>query len=73
MIVHVLMEENDNGNCNTAFCQGVYYTFEDAKKAKYTMIRGEYNIPLDEVADEDLDDEISPMNVYYTIVQREVL
>ena len=40
MIVHVLLEENDNGNCNTAFCQGVYYTFEDAKKAKYAMIRG---------------------------------
>ena len=37
------------------------------------MIREEYYIPLDEVADEDLDDEISPMNVYYTIVQREVL
>ena len=45
----------------------------DAKKAKYAMIREEFIIPSDEVADEDLDDEISPMNVYYTIVQREVL
>jgi hypothetical protein len=73
MIVHVLMEENDNGNCNTAFCQGVYYTFEDAKKAKYTMIRDQYHIPEDEVSDKDLDDEIYPSGVYYTIVQREVL
>ena len=70
MIVHVLMEENDMLAC---FCHGVYATFEGAKKAKYAMIREEFIIPLDEVADEDLDDEISPMNVYYTIVQREVL
>ena len=73
MIVHVLLEENDNGNCNTAFCHGVYTSFEGAKEAKYAMIRGEYNIPLDEVADEDLDDEISPSGVYYTIVPREVI
>jgi hypothetical protein len=72
MIVHVLMEENDNGNCNTAFCHGVYYTFEDAKKAKYTMIRDQYHIPEDEVSNKDLDDEIYPSGVYYTIVQREV-
>ena len=70
MIVHVLLEENDEGS---SFCHGVYANFEDAKKAKYAMIRGEYNIPLDEVADEDLDDEISPMGIYYTIVPREVI
>jgi len=70
MIVHVLLEENDEGK--SSFCHGVYANFEDAKKSKYTMIREEYNIPLDEVADKDLDDEISPSGVYYTIVQREV-
>ena len=71
MIVHVLIGENsDNG---APFCHGVYTSFEYAKKAKYAMIREEFIIPSDEVVDEDLDDEISPMNVYYTIVQREVL
>ena len=71
MIVHVLIGENsDNG---APFCHGVYTSFEYAKKVKYDMIREEYNIPLDEVADEDLDDEISPMGIYYTIVPREVI
>ena len=69
MIVHVLLEENDEGS---SFCHGVYATFEGAKKAKYAMIRDEYHIPENEVADKDLDDEIYPSGVYYTIVQREV-
>jgi hypothetical protein len=69
MIVHVLTEENDEGS---SFCHGVYANFEDAKKAKYTMIRDQYHIPEDEVSNEDLDDEIYPSGVYYTIVQREV-
>ncbi len=71
MIVHVLIGENDNGE--PSFCHGVYTSFEYAKWVKYDMIREEYNIPLDEVADEDLDDEISPMGIYYTIVPREVI
>jgi len=70
MIVHVLLEENDEGK--SSFCHGVYANFEDAKKAKYAMIRDQYHIPEDEVADKDLDDEIYPSGVYYTIVQREV-
>ena len=70
MIVHVLLEENDMLAC---FCHGVYATFEGAKKAKYAMIRDQYHIPEDEVSDKDLDDEIYPSGVYYTIVQREVL
>ena len=69
MIVHVLTEENDEGS---SFCHGVYANFEDAKRAKYTMIRDEYHIPEGEVADKDLDDEIYPSGVYYTIVQREL-
>ena len=69
MIVHVLTEENDEGS---SFCHGVYTSFEDAKRAKYTIIRDEYHIPENEVADKDLDDEIYPSGVYYTIVQREV-
>jgi hypothetical protein len=32
MIVHVLLEENDEGK--SSFCHGVYANFEDAKKAK---------------------------------------
>ena len=71
MIVHVLLEENDEGK--SSFCHSVYASFEDAKRAKYTMIREEYHIPQDEVADKDLDDEISPSGVYYTIVQRVVI
>jgi hypothetical protein len=71
MIVHVLIGENDNDR--SSFCHGVYTSFEYAKWVKYDMIREEYNIPLDEVADEDLDDEISPMGIYYTIVPREVI
>jgi len=70
MIVHVLLEENDEGK--SSFCHGVYASFEDAKRAKYTIIRDQYHIPENEVADEDLDDEIYPSGVYYTIVQREV-
>ena len=54
MIVHVLLEENDE---KSSFCHGVYANFEDAKRAKYTMIRDEYHIPENEVADKDLDDE----------------
>jgi hypothetical protein len=69
MIVHVLTEENDE---MASFCHGVYTSFEDAKRAKYTIIRDQYHIPEDEVADKDLDDEIYPSGVYYTIVQREV-
>ena len=69
MIVHVLLEENDEGS---SFCHGVYASFEDAKRAKFTIIRGQYHIPEDEVADKDLDDEIYPSGVYYTIVQREL-
>ena len=69
MIVHVLTEENDEGS---SFCHGVYTNFEDAKRAKYNMIRDQYHIPEDEVSDKDLDDEIYPSGVYYTIVQREV-
>ncbi len=71
MIVHVLLEENDEGK--SSFCHGVYTSFEGAKEAKYTMIRDQYHIPEDEVSDKDLDDEIYPSGVYYTIVQREVL
>jgi len=71
MIVHVLIGENDNGEAS--FCHGVYTSFEDAKKAKYTIIRDQYHIPEDEVADKDLDDEIYPSGVYYTIVQRVVI
>ncbi len=69
MIVHVLLEENDEGS---SFCHGVYANLEDAKKAKYTMISDQYHIPEDEVSNKDLDDEIYPSGVYYTIVQREV-
>jgi hypothetical protein len=36
------------------------------------MIRDQYHIPEDEVSNKDLDDEIYPSGVYYTIVQREV-
>ena len=54
MIVFVLIEENEWG----VDCLGVFANYNDAKKEKYDIIRETYNIPVDEVADEDLDDEV---------------
>jgi len=69
MIVHVLLEENEWG----VDCLGVFTNYDDAKKEKYDIIRETYNIPVDEIAEEDLDDEISDLEVRYTIMEREVI
>jgi hypothetical protein len=69
MIVFVLIEENEWG----VDCLGVFANYDDAKKEKYDIIREAYNIPVDEIAEEDLDDEISDFQVSYTIVQREII
>jgi hypothetical protein len=68
-IVFVLTEMNDDGYS----VLGVYRNGFDAMKKKYAIIREAYDIPEDEVADDDLDDEIEPMGVYYEIVTRELL
>ena len=69
MIVHVLLEENEWG----VDCLGVFANYNDAKKEKYDIIRETYNIPVDEIAEEDLDNEISDFEVCYTIMEREVI
>jgi hypothetical protein len=69
MIVHVLLEENEWG----VDCLGVFANYNDAKKEKYDIIRETYNIPVDEIAEEDLDNEISDFEVSYTIMEREVI
>ena len=69
MIVFVLIEENEWG----VDCLGVFANYNDAKKEKYDIIREAYNIPVDEIAEEDLDNEISDFEVSYTIMEREVI
>ena len=69
MIVHVLLEENEWG----VDCLVVFANYNDAKKEKYDIIRETYNIPVDEIAEEDLDNEISDFEVSYTIMEREVI
>ena len=69
MIVFVLIEENEWG----VDCLGVFANYDDAKKEKYDIIREAYNIPVDEIAYEDLDDEILDFQVSYTIMEREVI
>ena len=69
MIVFVLLEENEEGT----YCIGVYKDYNKAKQKKLDIIQEAYNIPVGEIAYEDLDDEISDFQVSYTIVQREVI
>ena len=69
MIVFVLIEENEWG----VDCLGVFANYNDAKKEKYDIIREAYNIPVDEIEEKDLDNEISDFEVRYTITEREVI
>ena len=69
MIVYVLIEENEWG----VDCLGVFANYNDAKKEKYDIIREAYDIPVDEIAEEDLDNEISDFEVRYTITEKEVI
>lgn len=67
--VFVLHEVNDDGES----VLGVYREYADALKDKYNIIRDYYDIPEDEVSDENLDDEIALNGVYYTILKRQLL
>jgi len=67
--VFVLMCEDSN---NTE-CLGVYKTLESAENEKYAIIRDRFDISMEEVPDEKLDDEIANMDAYYTLVRRELL
>lgn len=69
MIVFVLIEENEWG----VDCLGVFANYNDAKKEKYDIIREAYNIPVDEIDEKDLDNEISDFEVRYTITEHEVI
>jgi len=68
-LVYVLIESNEDGNSVI----GVYRDYDTAFKEKCAIIRDYYEIPVDEVADKDLDDEIHPMSAYYEIVKRKLL
>ena len=68
-VVFVLHEVTDDGES----ILGVYREYADALKDKYNIIRDYYDIPEDEVADENLDDEIEPNGAYYTILKRQLL
>lgn len=68
-LVFVLTESNADGYS----VLGVYRNGFDAMKEKYAIIREAYDIPESEVSDEDLDAEIEPMDVYYTIYTRELI
>jgi hypothetical protein len=68
-VVFVLHEVTDDGES----ILGVYREHADALKDKYNIIRDYYDIPEDEVKDENLDDEIEPMGAYYTIFKRQLL
>lgn len=50
---------------------GVYETYELAEEEKFAIIRDYFDIDEDEVADEDLDNEVSD-SVTYDIVQRKI-
>jgi hypothetical protein len=67
--VFVLTESNEDGNSVI----GVYRDYDTAFKEKCAIIRDYYDIPIDEVADKDLDNEIAPMWAYYEIVKRNFL
>ena len=68
-IVFVLTESTDNGDG----VLGVYRDYDRAFKEKCAFIRDYYDISEDDIADEDLDDEIEPMGAYYDIVKRHLL
>lgn len=63
----------DNSADSVTECLGVYKTQESAETEKYAIIRDRFDISKEEVPDEKLDDEISNMDAYYTIVRRELL
>jgi hypothetical protein len=65
--VYVLTEETDDGTTVV----GVYETHESAVAEKYAIIRDYFDIPEDEVADENLEDEVG-YSVTYDIVQRKL-
>ena len=69
MIVFVLFEESEWG----VECLGVFSDYHKAEQDKFAIIRERFHIPLDEVADADLDDEISDPCVTYKIVKRKVI
>jgi len=66
--VYVLTENTDDGYAVI----GVYETYELAEQEKFAIIRDYFDIDEIEVADKDLDDEVS-YSVTYDIVQRSVI
>jgi len=69
MQVYVLTETHDDVGFAVI---GVYETYELAEQEKFAIIREYFDIDESEVADKDLDDEVSD-SVTYDIVQRSVI
>jgi hypothetical protein len=67
--VYVLTENHDDDGFSVI---GVYETYELAEQEKFAIIRDYFDIDESEVADKDLDDEVSGA-VTYDIVQRSVI
>lgn len=68
-VVYVLMGTTEDGTD----VLGVYKSYELAEKEKFAIIRDYYDIPEDEVADCDLDEEIEPFGDYFEIKARKLI
>jgi hypothetical protein len=75
MIVYVLIVIEEEHEWATE-CLGVFLDYDKAEQAKFAAIRERFDIPLDEVSDADLNDEVYDMgngNVTYEIFERLVI
>jgi hypothetical protein len=73
MIVYVLTVIEEEHECAME-CLGVFSDYAKAEQAKFAEIRERFDIPLDEVADADLENEIyGNGNVTYEICERLVI
>ena len=65
MIVHVLMQADDDGTSVV----GVYATEQLAVQARIDLIREYFDIAEDEVADDDLEHEVSDSCTFEIVTQ----
>ena len=73
MIVYVLIVMDEEYEL-AMDCLGVFSDYDKAEQVKFAAIRERFDIPLDEVADADLENEIYDMgNVTYEICKRVVI
>ena len=72
MIVYVLIVIEEEHEWATE-CLGVYSDYDKAEQAKFAIIRERFDIPLNEVADADINDEIYGMGITFEICERVVI